>query len=1511
MEAVFPLCVSMVYTMYMEQFGWKPRKSESEGEYDVRRLSHESNTSIEYGEKTWTTAQTVRDLMQNHLDAETEKYYQQIAERFFDEETLELFKSQEVEPEQRDQFQQFLYSLYLYSKHHGDMSEKSRQDSLTYLQSLVDELPVKGDKASALNFSEESINERLGGLVEELPKVSYQIRDIQTGENIGWVPYETLRDENKYQARHLGEFRYVIEGMKMVDHGSGYDSQLSSVFVSSKTNKKHTRGKFGEGSKMSELHLLRANASLKMRSEYNVTNTDGVEKNRVWQSRPRVSDEGRLVAEGVEVQKNGSTEAGSTVTVMFDDSKESFKHEFQENIDPRLGGLAKNIAYYHSNEIVYPNALSERFIAGVNTAGSGDVQYVQGIRVELADEAFGYRKPWYSYDFQDSSIIAGRDRNEIKSSMTEKIKSFWMGNDNPELVRELVRATLFDSSRESSSEELSFIQNTFEGDMIYFRGFGEPTEEDTIFVEKGLPVVQSIADQALIEFLHLVPGEPTVICQESSLDEDKCYYEEDSYRCVQQVKELKAFIKQNNYRVVYIKHDLNLEEFSKRNKQACEVITLSQIKSTLRESRAEMSEREPFVEGEKENAIREICDIAIARVQRFREALGLEINDPLAVSFVDPRGFGRRDSVSIGYRGLSINSLHISLKTDEERAKLQRKIELLLLDESGLGIDSLNGSQRFLDTQIARLLDESDSVIESMPSDFSHHKDPEFLIRIMGEIERLLQTDHREQKENYALYRSMIAGDLTLSEAKALLQDNREVKRLPYEIEGNVRNRFYLEKGIYSYYKYPEKVWESIDLSKETPIDQWQGLPVYKISEDTFFVPATLGPGAVISKGEGKEREYFFNDGEGVLSIGSQGVDYVYTKGHRDISLQSEGIVVRGSQRRFGEEGTYRKTLDEHKYYPQGVGQTEHRSFEPGREITAIPIEYGKDEWDNPVRVFQDIIQNHIDASPEGVKVQLQYQIERDGLRRWVSEREISGNDSITAVSFEDVGSGYAPSDIATLGASSKKSPLFAGKYGEGQKMVAAAALRNGFHLHYDSTFTNTDGDLQSWQAVTEPYVRELVIDGKEIKKSFISFAVSEVEQSKETSSRTVIQLPENADDIQREKWSQWLSIIDPREIDKVNNRGLSRYVRQIRDTDNAASYTVGGVTLLFNEPGAVYENGLRINADAEQSRKMAFGYDVPEIVTTRERNSFDARKLGYYAKHIFSHTSDPDVIKRILEKVVTSKNPYRDLHFGDLRSAHSAGAYWAEVAQNNWPGKVVYSEEKLRRDIEGNMFGEDSYDGYQRRESALQLKANLTHFDRQELINVSSEAYKSFSQFFPTAEAVVEKMQHRTVEVSDDTRRELAEIVAGATKIFKDLYNKMVLDGRSDIFRSRNIEKRLSDWSRVDSILAMPDGVGLAPVDSAFHGLASDGVILNEGLLMEGNKKKIGAVVLHEMNHILTNASDYTSGFVEVMYELAQLLLEKRGGYIKRSNPDEMQIFEDLFGTDEKENRSYGNEDD
>jgi len=136
--------------------------------------------------------------------------------------------------------------------------------------------------------------------------------------------------------------------------------------------------------------------------------------------------------------------------------------------------------------------ISEKTLVGIDIPGSGDIQYVQGLRVEACQRVIRvYSKPWFSYDILDSSIIAGRDRNEIKEGIIDKIRTFWENNDNEELVKKLVYTVVKDETKKIISPELTFFCKVLSGDI--------EKQESVDNVKK----IQAVIDKELIEQLSL------------------------------------------------------------------------------------------------------------------------------------------------------------------------------------------------------------------------------------------------------------------------------------------------------------------------------------------------------------------------------------------------------------------------------------------------------------------------------------------------------------------------------------------------------------------------------------------------------------------------------------------------------------------------------------------------------------------------------------------------------------------------------------------------------------------------------------------------------------------------------------------------------------------------------------------------------------------------------------------------------------------------------------------------
>ena len=581
---------------------WKPRGGK-EKPYKARQVLHEANTSLEYGEKTWTTAQTVRDLMQNHLDAETDRYYQQVAAAIFDEKTLKEYFASGKESAERKRAEEFLHAAFMFANHVADMTSEARMQSEAHLQKLSAGLSVREPVKKGASFAPSLLLEAVRGVSEERPLVSYEVYDAKTGASIGWIPHDAFSTEALYRTKGKEGFRYQVTGMKIADHGSGFDSQLSALYLSSKTGKRHLRGKFGEGAKMSELHLLRGGASMKMRSTYTARNGDEIIRSRVWQARPQVK-EGRLVSSGVEVEREGVQETGSLVSISLQGAKEAFKKEMLDNIDPRVGGLEKNIADFRAQGFSYPMPISEKHLAGIDVTGDGEVQYVQGLRVELAKESFGYAKPWFSYNFLDSSIIGGRDRNEIKAEITERIRAFWHHVDDPALLQTLVRTAVHDKKRNTndiySSDELRALTEIINASK----------DSRETFALKA----QKIVDEALIRELGLKEGVHALVVSAAHRDDPH-------------LADVMSYAKGRGYAIKVTAANLGsyaLDGFSKRVQPKYKIVDIGDIRKEMDGEREEDGEEEQRMEGEKEKAIREVFLAAEASIRTLMQKAGKE-----------------------------------------------------------------------------------------------------------------------------------------------------------------------------------------------------------------------------------------------------------------------------------------------------------------------------------------------------------------------------------------------------------------------------------------------------------------------------------------------------------------------------------------------------------------------------------------------------------------------------------------------------------------------------------------------------------------------------------------------------------------------------------------------------------------------------------------------------------------------------------------------------------------------
>ena len=113
---------------------------------------------------------------------------------------------------------------------------------------------------------------------------------------------------------------------------------------------------------------------------------------------------------------------------------------------------------------------------------------------------------------------------------------------------------------------------------------------------------------------------------------------------------------------------------------------------------------------------------------------------------------------------------------------------------------------------------------------------------------------------------------------------------------------------------------------------------------------------------------------------------------------------------------------------------------------TSVTLDYRKKHW-GLERIVLDGISNHLPADSGGNHTHVK--LKQKGV--WVDLKNVDPSVETTEVMFEDDGKGYPSHKLSTLRSTKGADVLSVGQFGEGLKLVAAAALRENIQLQYRS----------------------------------------------------------------------------------------------------------------------------------------------------------------------------------------------------------------------------------------------------------------------------------------------------------------------------------------------------------------------------------------------------------------------------------------------------------------------------
>ena len=153
-------------------------------------FAEDPGIDVSYGQKTWAPRQSVVDVIQNHLDANTTEYEKRL---------LRIAGINSYDPESKDQ-QELLALLERTKRGEGQQVRAQLHAAL--------QRQTSGDRTV------EDIATELQEVPHELPRLQLKVSD---GSKTRWVEYSDMSSLPT---------EWTVKGFRVYDSGSGFDHQL-------------------------------------------------------------------------------------------------------------------------------------------------------------------------------------------------------------------------------------------------------------------------------------------------------------------------------------------------------------------------------------------------------------------------------------------------------------------------------------------------------------------------------------------------------------------------------------------------------------------------------------------------------------------------------------------------------------------------------------------------------------------------------------------------------------------------------------------------------------------------------------------------------------------------------------------------------------------------------------------------------------------------------------------------------------------------------------------------------------------------------------------------------------------------------------------------------------------------------------------------------------------------------------------------------------------------------------
>lgn len=373
------------------------RKESSMERGPTASFIHQSDLAPEYGIKTWRPVQSVIDIIQNHLDANTARYEKEL-----------LALCGEFDPADPHIQEAFILLNRIKLALSMDQADASAN---------ADALLADLNRALGRELDRDRLLRNVRNVEYPMPELRVKITD---GDKTSLVSYFELTS-------YPDSWRII--GFRVSDIGAGFDDKLLGMMgASSKKDIATRRGGLGEGLKMSVINLERMGAKVRVCS----ANSDGFWIAKAGLAGNTIQFEGKIRRRTQEV-------TGSLTDVDLEPAGPDVREQIADALDPRKGeGLGKYILEFRDPRLA--SMIHET--TGLTHWGvpAGRV-YVKGLLIEERADLL------QSYNIGDKYAINGRDRSSVCDGKLNDQLRFLIANTESFLIVWLILSAILGGKR--------------------------------------------------------------------------------------------------------------------------------------------------------------------------------------------------------------------------------------------------------------------------------------------------------------------------------------------------------------------------------------------------------------------------------------------------------------------------------------------------------------------------------------------------------------------------------------------------------------------------------------------------------------------------------------------------------------------------------------------------------------------------------------------------------------------------------------------------------------------------------------------------------------------------------------------------------------------------------------------------------------------------------------------------------------------------------------------------------